>query len=97
MAGQSSSYVVRRIARDTRLETEDPVCVRVRRSCEKDPSKTTTSGHQYSEELLRFLHKHEARLRAMAEDEAGKGQFTLGLSRCIDLLDQIHEMSEVTG
>jgi len=52
------------------------------------PERTTRGPEHISEPLRRFLREHEPMLRAMAADEAERGEFTLGLSRCIDLLDQ---------
>ena len=40
-----------------------------------------------TEGLAKCLTRHEAFLRNMAEKEASRGEFTVGLSRCIDLLD----------
>ena len=37
--------------------------------------------------LRRYLIANEAKLRRMAAEEAERGEFTLGLSRCIEILD----------
>ena len=37
--------------------------------------------------LRAFLRQHETKPRDMAEAEAERGEFTTGLSRCLDLLD----------
>ena len=40
-----------------------------------------------SEVLRAFLRQHETKLRNMAEAESECGKFTVGLSRCLDILD----------
>ena len=52
------------------------------------PERTTRGPEHISEPLRRFLREHEPMLRELAAEEAREGTFTLGLSRCIDLLDR---------
>ncbi len=44
-------------------------------------------GSPISPWLSTFLRTHEAYVRQLAADEAKRGVFTVGLSRCLDILD----------
>ncbi len=63
-----------------------------RRAGRRDGMDFPTEPHEnqpthLSRPLRRFLREHEVALRKMAAEEAARGEFTVGLSRCLDILD----------
>ena len=51
------------------------------------PQPSAIQIARVSVETAAFLISHEIYLRNLAADEQDAGEFTLGLSRCVDLLD----------
>ena len=73
-------------------------CIRLRFLC--DPSEVRVENAlrlsrciwpRISGRTLEFVIRHERWLRAKALEEHKEGKFTAGLSRCIDILDELAE------